>query len=318
MKDLNSKHTPEVSVVVPISEYHHDMKKFYELYANELKNLGKDFEFIFVIEGNFSKAYNDLKTLKNEKKPIKIVKFAHNHGEARALMEGFRRARGRVILTLAPRIQIEPADISKVFSAYEEGHELVITRRYPRRDPLANRIQSKLYHYLVKVLTGSKFKDITSGMRLIDKKIIPELVLYGDLHRFLPIFALQQGVKVKEVKVSQRDEDFYVRVRNPGVYLRRILDILTLFFLVRFTKKPLRFFGSISSVLFLLGGAITVYLGILRIMGKIDLANRPILLLGILLIVFGLQIFSVGLLGELIIFTRAKELKFYRVDEIIE
>jgi glycosyltransferase involved in cell wall biosynthesis len=318
LENHNSKQAPEVSVVVPISEFHDDMKRFYDLYANELDGLGKSFEFIFVIDGNFSKAQNDLKELIAEEKPIKIVKFTHNQGEAMALMEGFRQASGSKILTLASRIQIEPADMAKLFSAYEEGNELVITRRYPRKDPLANRIQSKIYHFLVKVLTGCQFNDITSGMRLIDKKIVPDLILYGDLHRFLPIFALQQGVKVKEINVSQRDEDSYVRVRNPGVYLRRILDILTLFFLVKFTKKPLRFFGLISSVLFLLGGAITTYLGILRIMGKIDLANRPLLLLGILLIVFSAQIFSVGLLGELIIFTRAKEIRYYRIDEIIE
>jgi hypothetical protein len=152
----------------------------------------------------------------------------------------------------------------------------------------------------------------------LNKKILSEFNLYGDLHRFIPIFAVRQGIKVKEVNVKQRKEDTQVRLIKPGMYLRRLLDIITLFFLIKFTKKPLRFFGLIGSTFLFFGGTITTYLGIMRILGKIELANKPILLLGILLIVFGLQFFSVGLIGELILFTRAKELEHYRVDQIIE
>jgi len=148
-------------------------------------------------------------------------------------------------------------------------------------------------------------------MRLINKKILSEFVLYGNLHRFIPIFAMQKGIKMKEVKVSQRKEDTQVRLVKPGVYLRRMLDIITLFFLVKFTKKPLRFFGLIGASLFIPGVFLASYLGILRILGAIELANRPLLLLGILLIVFGIQTFSVGLIGELILFSHAKDLKDY-------
>jgi hypothetical protein len=160
---------------------------------------------------------------------------------------------------------------------------------------MINRLQSIAYHYIIRKLTGTKFK-----------------------HRFIPIFATRQGLKVKEVDVVQRKEDTQVRLVKPGIYLRRLLDIITLFFLVKFTKKPLRFFGLIGSMFFIIGGIITTYLGIFRILGKIDLANRPMLLLGILLIVFGLQIFSIGLIGELILYTRAKDIEHYRIDEIIE
>ena len=318
MENKDNIEAPKVSVVVPISEYHHDMRKLYELYANELKNMGKEFEFIFVIDGEFPDAHHDLQTLQNEKKPVKIIKFNHNRGEAAALIEGFQQADGSVILTLASYIQIEPRELTKLFSAYENGNDFIIARRYPRKDPIINRIQSNIYHFLIRILTGSPFKDITSGVRLVNKKIVPDLILYGDLHQFLPVFALHKGLRVKEINVTQRYEDLYLRMVNPGVYLRRLIDILTLFFLVRFTKKPLRFFGVIGSFIVFIGGAITSYLGILRVLGKIELANRPILLLGILLIVSGLQVFSVGLLGELILFTRARKIEQYRIDEIID
>ena len=310
--------TPEVSVVVPISERHDDMRLLYRLYAEELKKLGKEFEFVFVVDGHFPQAYKDLIDLKSEGRPIRIIKYSRTFGESNALMEGFRQAKGDKILTLASYIQVEPDDLSKIFRANDEGNDLVITCRYPRKDPLINRIQAEVYHYIVRKLTGTKFRDITSGMRLIDKKILSEFDLYGDLHRFIPIFATRQGLRVKEIDVRQRKEDTQVRLVKPGIYLRRALDILTLFFLIKFTKKPLRFFGLIGSALCIPGLLITVYLGFLRLIGKIDLANRPLLLLGILLVVFGLQFYSVGLIGELILFTRAKKIEHYRIEEIVE
>ena len=309
---------PEVSVVVPISERHDDVKQLYKLYADELSKIGKHFEFLFIVDGDFSAAYSDLKSIKNEGNPIRIIKFSKTFGESTALMEGFKQAKGDAILTLASYIQIEPEDLAKVFSTFDEGNDLVVTRRYPRKDPLVNRIQSFVYHYIVRKLTGTSFHDITSGMRLIDKKIIEKFHLYGDLHRFIPIFASQKGVKVKEVNVTQRKEDSQVRVVRPGVYLRRLLDILTIFFLSKFTKKPLRFFGLIGSFLLFPGLLITIYLALLRISGGMPLSNRPMLLLGILLMVFGLQLVSIGLVGELILFSHAKEIEDYNVEEIIE
>ena len=317
--EYNQKvNTIEVSVVVPVSERHDDIGKLYQVYADELANLGKSFEFIFVIDGEFPNAFDDLLKLQNEGNPIKIIKFARNFGESTALMEGFRQAKASKILTLASYMQVEPKDLTKVFTAYDEGNDLIITRRYPRKDPLLNRVQSSVYHYLVRKSTGAPFKDITSGMRLMNKKSLSEFILYGDLHRFIPVFARQRGIKVKEVKVSQRKEDTQIRLVKPGIYLRRVLDILTLFFLVKFTKKPLRFFGLIGSFVFLSGFCIAAYLTILRLFGAVALSNRPLLLLGILLIVFGIQTFSVGLIGELILFAHAEELRDYNVEEIIE
>jgi glycosyltransferase involved in cell wall biosynthesis len=288
------------------------------MYANELKKIDKNFEFLFILDEQFNSAYEDLKTIDTKQNHVKVIKFSGNFGEAAALMEGFNRAKGNKILTLASYIQIEPSDMAKIFSAYEEGYDLVITRRYPRIDHLANRIQSKIYHFLVGKLTGVKFKDITSGMRLISRKILPEFLLYGDLHRFIPIFAKHKGIKVKEVNVRHRKEDSQLRIVKPGIYLRRGLDILTLFFLIKFTKKPLRFFGLIGSSLFFSGGLISLYLATIKIFVGAELANRPLLLLGILLMVFGLQTLSLGLVGELILYSHAKDIKDYNIEEIIE
>jgi glycosyltransferase involved in cell wall biosynthesis len=310
---------PDVSVVIPISERHDDMTQLYQLYASELEKMHKTFEFIFVLDGHFPTALDDLQALvTNKKNHIKIVKFSTRYGESAALMEGFKHANGTKILTLAAYIQIKPEELHKLFAASEDGYDLVITRRFPRQDPMVNRIQSSIYHYLVRKLTKAPFRDISSGMRLINKEIVSEFLLYGDLHRFVPIFARHKGIKVKEVEVSQRKEDFHVRLVKPGIYLRRFLDLITLFFLVKFTTKPLRFFGLIGSSLFIFGVLITAYLTILKILTDIALSNRPLLLLGILLMVFGIQVFSIGLVSELLLFSHAKDLDNYKVSEIIE
>jgi len=310
--------TPEVSVVVPVSERHDDIRQLYQLYADELNKMDKRFEFIFILDGDFPVAIDGLHELVKEGEPIRIIKFGKTFGESAALMSGFQHARASVILTLASYIQTEPEGLKELFSAYDTGNDLVITRRYPRKDPLVNRIQSSVYHYIVRKLTNTNFRDITSGMRLINKNVLAEFNLYGDLHRFIPIFAAQRGIKVKEVNVSQRKEDTQLRLIKPGAYLRRGLDILTLFFLVKFTKKPLRFFGLLGFFLFLPGFLTTFCLGMLRIFGDIALSNRPLLLLGFLLMVFGLQLFSVGLVGELILFSHAKDIVDYNIEEIIE
>jgi len=309
---------PEVSVVVPISERHDDLKQLYHLYANELIALDRTFEFIFILDGSFSAAFEDLIELNKIGNNIRIIKFAKNFGESAALMEGFRQAKGDCILTLASYLQIEPKELGKLFAAYDEGNDLIITRRYPRKDPLINRLQSSAYHFLVRKMTGAHFKDITSGMRLINKNIIPEFNLYGDLHRFIPIMAVGKGIRVSEIKVSQRKEDTQTRFVKPGVYLRRAIDLLTLLFLIKFTIKPLRFFGLIGSAFCIPGVLISVYLVLLKLLGKTGLADRPMLLLAILFIVFGLQLFSVGLIGELILFTRSKNIENYRIEQIIE
>jgi hypothetical protein len=147
---------------------------------------------------------------------------------------------------------------------------------------------------------------------------VAELPLYGDQHRFLPLLAARLGFRIGEVNVAQSRKEKFWRLYRPGVYPRRLLDLLTVFFLIKFTKKPLRFFGLIGAATFLLGGLLTLYLVIERLFFGVPLAQRPALLLSSLLVVLGVQIFALGLIGELIIFTHAKDIKEYTIDEIIK
>jgi hypothetical protein len=151
----------------------------------------------------------------------------------------------------------------------------------------------------------------------MSRRVAEELVLYGDLHRFIPVLASTRGFGVLEIKLAQRVEDRPIRVYGLGTYLRRLLDIVTIFFLAKFTSKPLRFFGLIGSTIFGTGAAITAYLGFYRLLGFGGIAGRPLLLLGLLLMVLGVQSLSLGLLGELVIFTHARQIREAQIAEIV-
>jgi glycosyltransferase involved in cell wall biosynthesis len=308
----------ELSVVVPISERHDDLRELYRHYAQELSAAGHEYEFIFVLDGPNHEALRSLNALKKEYPTISVVRLNRSFGEAAALSVGFEKAGGSVILTLASYFQVEPHEIHRLVQALaEDNNDLVIAWRYPRVDSYFNRVQSRVFHWLVRMLTGTGYHDISCGLRVLKRQVADEVHLYGDLHRFFPLLAHQRGFRVVEVPVRQSSLDAGRRVFRPGVYLRRLLDVLTLFFLYKFTKKPLRFFGLVGSAIFGAGAGVTAYLGLDRLLGT-PLGGRPLLILGVLLMVFGVQLFSIGLLGEIIIFTHAREFHDYQIGEVLE
>ena len=309
----------ELSVVVPISEQYDELKKLYEEFSKELGSYGYSTEFIFVLDGPRHNARQVLEILKKHHSDIRIIMLNHNVGEATALSVGFEHARGKHILTLSSYFQVEPSESKRVIEKLVEGNDdLIISWRYPRIDSLFNRIQSKVFHWIIGLLTGRSFHDITCGLRAMKAEVAREISLYGDLHRFFPLFAVRRGFSVREIQVQQSQHNLRLRLNPPGVYIRRLLDLLVLFFLFRFTKKPLRFFGLIGVGLFGIGAFLTGYLGFERLFFGVGLLERPLLIMSALMIVVGAQLFSVGLLGEIIIFTHSRDAKEYHIREVLE
>lgn len=307
----------QITVIVPVSERHDDVRELYTEYKDGLQELPYDYEFVYVLDGHFPDVAEELKLLQEQGEPLKVIQLSKWFGEATALTAGFENSKGDFILTLPAYYQVEPAEIGKLL--YDlRNYDIVIGRRHPRIDSLFNRIQTRAFHGLLKFITGSAFKDLGCGVRAFRRRVITELPLYGDQHRFLPLLADRLGFRIKEVNVKQSSKERFWRIYQFGVYPRRILDILTVFFLVKFTKKPLRFFGFIGTATFVIGGLITFYLVIERLFFGVALAERPALLLSSLLVVLGVQIFALGLIGELIIFTHAKDIKEYTIEEIVD
>ncbi len=309
----------DVSVVVPISGTEDvDLAAIQTAFSHELKQLGKTLEFIFVDDGVGPAIDPKLKELDESGPKIKVIRFHQRFGEAVALTAGFERSCGDVILTTAPYLQVDPSAIPAVLEQVDQGYDYVSGWRSKRVDPFLNRFQSQAFNFMVRMVTRVKLHDLNCAMRAMRRVVLEEVAIYGDLYRFLPIIAERHGFKVTEVPVIHREEKGKTGFFGIGVYVRRFLDMLTMLFLTKFTKRPLRFFGLLGSFFFFLGVGISLYLTGLKIFTGDSLADRPLLVLGVLLMVMGIQMISIGLLGEIIIFTHARGIKEHRVEDVME
>ena len=306
----------ELSVVVPVGDRHDNVQELYEDYRRGIEASGHTYELIYVLDGELPEVFEQLVTLQQQGEKLKLIKLSRSFGEATALTAGFDNASGDIILTLPAYYQVDPAEIPRIIGELQNC-DMVISHRWPRAGSRFELMRRNLFHGILKSFTGAAYHDLGCGVRAFKRQITQEVTIYGDQHRFLPVLASRRGFKVRELTVAQSPKDRFRGVYRPREYLHRLLDIFTVFFLVRFTKKPLRFFGMIGSVTLAIGVVFVLYLVIERLFLDVPLAARPALLLSSLLVVLGVQILALGLIGELIIFTHARELKEYTVDEII-
>lgn len=307
----------KLSAIIPVGGRQSDLAGLYEDYRRELASLGMSYEVIFVLDGPRPQAAAALQRLKNAGERITVISLTRIFGEATALMAGFERSSGEYIVTLPAYHQIDAVEIRKLVEGLTQS-DVCIGRRWPRAGSAFERMRRSAFHGLVSWITKVKVKDLGCNARAFKRQVLEEITLYGDQHRFLAVLADRQGFSVREIDVKQSPRDRYEGYYGPKDYVRRFLDIFTVFFLVRFTKRPLRFFGMIGASMFVAGFAVLLVLVIERLFGGVALADRPALLLSSLLVVLGLQVFALGLLGELVIFTHARHIKDYQVAEIVE
>lgn len=308
----------QLSVIVPVGERSDKVVELHQTYQQVVAKTGLSYQFVYVIDGYYPSILQGLKALKAQGEPIVIVNFARYFGEATAIKVGHEHSKGEYVITLPAYEQIKAEEILKVVEAIQdEQTDFILTERSPRIDSAINRLQARLFNSLLGRMTGLPYRDLGCGVRAFKRRVLEEVELYGDMHRFLPLLAYQRGFQIKELKVEQSTADAHTRIYSPGVYIRRILDILTAVFLVKFNKKPLRFFGLLGFASFAIGVISLLYIVIERLFFDVPLADRPALLLSTLFLVLGVQLGAIGLVGETIIFTHAREVKEYTIKEII-
>ena len=304
---------PDVSIVVPITTTDVELDPLLSGYSAAMRQCGRSFEFVFVLDGVTGKVERELRE-QSASYPIKIVRLQGGGlGESIALSAGVDRSSGDFVINTPEYLQTEPEDLSKLVQALESGADFVATWRHPRVDPWLNRVQSSLFNWVLRVAMGIKFHDLNSSVRGMRRHVLEQVNVYGELYRFLPVLAMRQGFRTVEVKVRHREEKGREGFFGFGVYLRRALDILAITFLTRFTQRPLRFFGMLGMLSMLVGVAMCVDPLLEKLAG--ETAARPILILGTVLIAFGIQLIGFGLVGEIIIFTQARNLRDYKVEE---
>jgi hypothetical protein len=302
----------DLSVIVPIIERPAPLAELYEEFARPLRESGRSFEFLFVCYPWFRSATDPLAALVQRGEPIRLMEVPRGAGETTLIKVAAGSCRGRIILTVPAYRQVEAAALPALVERVEAGADLVVARRWPRADSAINRFQSTVLHMLVGRLAGDRLHDVACGVRAMRRDIPAEVTLYGDFARFLPLIALLEGFAVEEVRAAVHPEAMRGRVYGPGVYLRRLIDVLGLLFLLKFTEKPLRFFGLIGTTLAALGGLI-LFVVLLQRLGGQGVADRPVLLLGVLLITLGIQSIALGLIGEMIVHLTASQRRRYRL-----
>jgi glycosyltransferase involved in cell wall biosynthesis len=305
-----------VSVVISVGDRHDGIRQLMEDYDRAIRQCISDYEYVLVIDGEHPDVIEALNEFAVGRRNVRIVQLARRFGDAVAFSVGFDTAKGELIMTLPCYYQVEPKSIPDLVSALDNV-DMVEGRRWPRQDSKLNRFSTWFYHLIIRAVTGHTFRDIGCCARIMRRQVADDVKLYGEQSTFLPILASTRGFTVRERSIPQSTRDPHLRYYGPGVYLRRLIDIITIFFLIRFTKAPLRFFGVVGSIFLAVGVGLLSVVIAQRLAVDVAAAGRPMLLFGVVFVVLGVQLFAIGLVGELIIFTHGRGMKEYSIGEIV-
>jgi hypothetical protein len=304
----------DVSVVIPVVDRTDEPEAVWSGYHAALTSTGRSFEFIYVLDGPHPEYAEALARISERELPLTMMQFNRSFGQVACLLEGVRRARGDTLLILPAYFQVAPEAIPALLDQVDSV-DVAAAYRDRSGDNSLGRLRGWWFETFAR-MAGSRFKDPGCAVRAVKRYVFDELQVHHEQHPFLPMLAEQLGFKVAQVSLPQAQTDRRLRTHNPTTYLSILLDIVALSFLTRFMQKPFRFFGSLGASFIAAGVATGIFMLIERQMGQ-EMADRPILLLTVLLIVLGIQIGTVGLIAEIIIFTRNRNQTTYRIDKII-
>lgn len=311
--------TVDVSVIVPVQTGDAEVDEVVDALGSELDGEERTWEIIFVFDGVEGVAAQKVHALRERLgSRIKSIAFKNSFGESICLSAAFERALGRYIITSPQYVQVDPVELRTMLGELDRGADFVTPWRHPRVDPVLNRVQSAAFNWVIRQIIRMEFHDLNCYFRAIRREVLEQVAVYGDMYRFLPVIAFKQGFRVVEVRVRHLKEWGKAGWFGMGVYLRRALDVFAVMFLTKFTLMPLRFFGPVGGLFALAGFVITAYLTFMKWGLDQPVGNRPLLLGGMMLIVLGVQIIGFGLVGEIIIFSQARNLKEYRIERIYE
>jgi len=311
---------PELSVVIPLFNEEENIEPLYLGLKDVLERLGKRYEIIVVDDGSTDGSFESLKRLHADDPLLKVIRLRRNFGQTAAFSAGFDQAEGDVVVTLDADLQNDPADIALLLAKIEEGHDIVSGWRKSRQDSfLTRRFPSMVANFLISEVTGVKLHDYGCSLKAYRREVVKNINLYGELHRFIPALASWMGVSVAEVPVTHHPRRFGKSKYGLSRTIRVILDLLTVRFLLSYSTRPIHVLGSLGIVASFVGAVIVAYLGYVRLVLQLAIADRPVLLLGILLLVVGVQFITMGLLGELIIRTyhESRDRPIYAVRETL-
>ncbi len=295
-----AKSTVKISIVVPLFNEEESLVELHQQLSKAVCSLEKPIEFLFIDDGSTDNSMQVLSELHKKDPQVRVVQFRRNYGKSAALALGFKEACGEFIITLDADLQDEPDEIPNLIKKLEEGFDLVSGWKKIRKDPFIKKNTSKLFNFVTRKVTGLGIHDMNCGLKAYRREVTETVNVYGQLHRFLPVLAQWQGFKVGEVVVKHNPRKYGKTKFGASRFIAGFFDLVTVLFITRYTKRPLHLFGLIGLVSFIVGVGISSYLAVERLLLGRYLSDRPLLFLGILAIIVGVQFVSIGLLGEMI------------------
>ena len=288
-----------LSVVVPLYNEKESISQLSSEISDAVEKLSLEYEVIFIDDGSKDGSFEEIRSLASKDSKIKCLRFRRNYGKAAALSEGFKVANGQLVITMDSDLQDDPSEIGSLIDKINEGFDVVSGWKKSRKDPWSKKLPSKLFNLVTRIMSGIRIHDFNCGLKIYKVDVIKTISVYGDMHRYIPVLAKLAGFSVSEIVVNHRARLYGKTKFGAGRFLKGFLDLVTVIYLGKYNKNPLHFFGIIGSILFIAGLIINSYLTI-QWYGGIWIGNRPILFLGILLMIVGVQFISLGLIAEMI------------------
>ncbi len=291
-----------ISVVIPLLDEAQSLPELAKQLETELKKLvGNRWEVIFIDDGSNDNSWQVIKGINEKTRNFKGIRFRKNYGKSAALHKGFQTARGKIIITMDADLQDDPTEISNLINKLKEGYDLVSGWKKKRHDPFIKKFTSKIFNFFTSLSSGLKLHDFNCGLKAYRSECAKSLYVYGEMHRYLPALANWEGFKVSEIPVKHHPRRYGKTKFGVSRFIKGYLDLLTVLFTTRYFKRPLHFFGTFGTIFTLAGLIINFYLVYEWIIGNTYLSNRPLALFGIALIIVGVQMISIGLIGEMIV-----------------
>ncbi len=308
----------KISVVIPVYNEEKSIPELYYELSSVLETLGKPYEIIFVDDGSTDNSFALMDDIHSRNKNIKIIRFRRNFGQSSAILAGFDHAEGDVIITMDADLQNDPTDIPRLLNKINEGYDVVSGWRADRKDPfLSKKLPSKLSNWLARKLTGVNIHDFGCTLKAYRGRTLRNIELYGEMHRYIPALIVRKGFRVTEIKVNHNPRKFGETKYGTLRLFHGFLDLINIRFWNQYSERPLHLFGTIGLMQFLLGFLIGLYLLIVKFVYYQSIAERPLLLLAVLLIILGIQFIIFGFMSDILVKLYYTGRKSYEIERYI-
>ncbi|NWF51035.1 MAG: glycosyltransferase family 2 protein [Ignavibacteriaceae bacterium] len=303
----------KISVLVPLFNEEESLQPLANEIKKALKSLEISYEVLFVDDGSTDNSLKIIKEICKQDKRFRFISFRKNYGKSAALQVGFMNVSGEAVITMDADLQDDPNEIPNLLQKLGEGFDLVSGWKKTRHDPFIKKYSSRFFNFITRLISGIKIHDFNCGLKAYRKHVTDSIKVYGELHRYVPVLARWQGFTVSEIPVKHYPRRYGTTKFGISRFFKGFIDLITVIFITRYIKRPLHLFGFLGALAFLVGLVVNGYLSYLWILGY-PLSNRPMLFLGMLLIIVGVQFFSIGLLGEMFVHNTMDE-KEYSIKE---